>query len=158
MRRGWLGFVVAMVLFAPAIAYPCGEKAGACDWFNPHVTFSLTESKEGLTLSSVVQGCPGKRAAHQDRLEAEIARAAKGETCEGCPFGVKGLSFAVERTELGMLVRISGPQDQLAEFRKRFEAKMAARKDGPAHQGCPCSKAARKSQASGPGSVQTCGD
>lgn len=147
------------VWFAPGLAYPCGESEhGPCDWLNPAVTYTLTETKDGLVLASVVQGCPRKRLAHQERVEAEIARARKGEACDGCPFGVRDLSFAFERTDLGAVVRIAGPKSRLDEFKKRFEAKMAAR--GPAGEGCRCAKktGARDASRFGPQPASTCGD
>lgn len=160
MKNGWIAVAAAAAVWlAPGMAFPCGAGGGgSCDWFNPHVTFALAEGTDGLELSSVVQGCAGMRVAHQDRIEAEIARAGKGEACDGCPFGVKGLTFSVERTDLGALVRITGPKDRLAEFRKRFDAKMAARQDGSSPGGCGCGRAARKGEGSGPGFAPTCGD
>ncbi len=153
-----IGLSIALVVGAwlvPATAYPCGGGGqGSCDWHNPHVTFTLAETEDGLALSSVVQGCAGMRATHQDRIEAEVARAAKGEACEGCPFGVQGLSYAVERTDLGVVVRVTGPKDRLGEFKKRFEAKMAARDQAPGGGGCGCRKEARSGPKSGP----MCGD
>ncbi len=159
--RGWSVAIALVSWLAPAAAYPCGGSGeGSCDWFNPHVTFTLSEAEDGLALSSVVQGCAGMRAAHQDRIEAEIARAGKGSACEACPFGVPGLSFALERTDLGVLVRITGPKDRLAEFRQRFDAKMAARQEGTSGGGCGCARAARAGSQgrSGPESAPTCGD
>lgn len=161
MKTVLTAMIVAAAWLAPGVAYPCGESgAGSCDWFHPKVTFTLSEAEDGLALSSVVQGCAGMRAAHQDRLEAEIARAGKGEACEGCPFGVQGLSFSLERTDLGTLVRIAGPKDRLAEFQKRFDAKMAARQEGASEGGCGCARAARTGagRSSGPNSAPTCGD
>lgn len=162
MKTVWTAVIVAATWLAPGVAYPCGESGqGSCDWFNPHVTFALTEVEDGLALSSVVQGCAGMRAAHQDWLEAEIARAGKGEACDRCPFGVQGLSFSLERTDLGALVRIAGPKDRLAEFKSRFDAKMAARQEGPSGGGCGCARAAGtggSGRSSGPGSAPTCGD
>lgn len=161
MRTVLTGVVVVAAWLAPGVAYPCGGSGeGGCDWFNPHVTFTLSEDGDALALSSVVQGCAGMRAAHQDRIEAEIARAGKGSACEGCPFGVQGLSFTLERTDLGVLVRITGPKDRLAEFRQRFDAKMAARQEGGSGGGCGCARAAqaRSKGLSGPESARMCGD
>lgn len=162
MKRMLVTSVTAAAAWlAPGVAYPCGESGqGSCDWFNQKVTFTLSEAEDGLTLSSVVQGCAGMRAAHQDRIAAEIARAGKGEACEGCPFGVEGLSFFLERTDLGTLVRIAGPKDRLAEFQKRFDARMAARQGEPSEGGCGCARAARTGagRSSGPTSAPTCGD
>ncbi len=162
MKSVLTAVLVTVAWLAPGVAYPCGGSGqGSCDWFNPHVTFTLAETADGLALSSVVQGCAGMRAAHQDRIEAEVARAGKGEACEGCPFGVQGLSFSLERTDLGTLVRIKGPKDRLAEFQKRFDARMAAREEGPSEGGCGCARAAGtggSGRSSGPGSAPTCGD
>lgn len=120
------------------LALPCGgEGKGGCDWFNPHVTFSLTEGEDGLVLSTLVEGCEGMRAAHQGKIEEEIAKARRGEACPGCPFGVEGLSYEVERTSFGVVVRIKGPAEKLTEFRNRFEQKMEAREKGGS--GCGCS-------------------
>jgi len=152
MRQILLAAAWMLAVWAPRTAYPCGGSGeGGCDWFNPHVTYSLAEDAGGLTLSSVVQGCPGMRAAHQDRIEAEVARAKNGEACDGCPFGVAGLTFSVERTELGVLVRVVGPKERLAEFRQRYEAKMSARDSGGGG-GCGCERAAK---AHGPSSTST---
>lgn len=155
MRLSHALVVVPLVMALSRVSFAC-EGSGECDWHNPKVTFTLAEDKEGLVLTSVVQGCPGMRAAHQERLEAEIARAKNGKACPGCPFSVDGLSYFFERTELGAIVYIRGPKNLLEEFRKKFDEKIAKRTGQDA--GCPCGGQFKKTEQKGPRPVSTCGD
>ena len=136
-----LAIVLALALFAlPAFAGEgCAMAAkGGCIWNDQKADFSLAAEGDSLILAAVVNGCPGKRAGFQAKLADELGGAAKGTACEGCPFGVKDLALKAENTELGATVTVTGPADKRAEFQKRFEAKMEARKTAADSSGCGC--------------------
>jgi hypothetical protein len=109
-----------------------------CIWTDGKVDFALAEDGDALKLAAVVNGCAGKRAAFQKKLTDELAQDAAGKGCSGCPFSVQGLTFTAENTDLGATVKVSGPADKRAEFKTRYEAKMAARKAPAAEGGCGC--------------------
>ena len=135
MRRYLAPFLFVAALW-PVAVWSCPD--GGCDWDNPNVTFTLTEENGALSLSSVVQGCQGMRMAHQETMAREIEKARKGETCDECPFGVQGLLFKLEKTELGVLVKIEGPKEKLALFKDRFDRKLRASGAGGDGKSCGC--------------------
>jgi hypothetical protein len=123
---------------AQAKAGGCGGDQGGCIWGDAKAEFALAEQGDALTLAVVVNGCGGKRAAFQKKLADELARDAAGGGCSQCPFSVPGLSFKAENTDLGATVKVTGPADKRAEFKARYEKKIAARKDAPTPGGCGC--------------------
>jgi hypothetical protein len=145
LRMTWFATLMALVFMSTAAYADCGscggDKAdGACVWMNKMVDFSLAEEGDKLLLASVVNGCPGKRARHQDKFEADIAKGKTGTCCPSCPFALKDLAFEFTRTELGATVAITGPADKRAEFKKLYEAKIAARATAGDTGGCGCDK------------------
>ncbi|NOZ00671.1 MAG: hypothetical protein GXP54_02120 [Deltaproteobacteria bacterium] len=134
MKTRYMSLVLGaaiITLSSAALALPCGEGMGSCPWSNDHVDFKLTDKADTLTLTTTVQGCASMRAAHQDMIAEKIAKATKGEACcDACPFAAKGLKYKLEKTDLGTIVTITGPAESRAEFKKLFNAKMAARKAG----------------------------
>jgi hypothetical protein len=129
---------LALAWTLPALAGPgCGmADKGGCIWGDQKASFSLADKDDTLLLAAVVEGCAGKRAGFQKRLAAEIDGAKKGTSCKECPFGIEGLSFAAEKTELGSTVVISGPKEKRDAFKAAYEAKLAAIKAAPAGSGC----------------------
>ena len=111
---------------------------GGCVWTDQKASYTLTEKDSNLFLAAVVDGCAGKRAGYQARLASELDQAKAGTSCTDCPFGIKGLTFATENSEIGATVTISGPKDKLDAFQTRFDAKMESRKTAPDTSGCGC--------------------
>lgn len=151
LRFTWSATLMALIFLSTAAYADCGscgggkakagEPGGHCVWMDTMVDFSLAEEGDKLLLASVVNGCPGKRARHQDKFEADIATGKTGTCCESCPFALKGLAFEFARTELGATVAITGPADKRAEFKRLYDAKIAARATAGDTGGCGCSKA-----------------
>jgi|GEM_PF-2709104 len=116
----------------------CGGDKGGCIWGDTKAEFALAEEGDALKLAVVVNGCPGKRAAFQQKLADELARDANGGGCSSCPFSVTGLAFKAENTDLGAIVLVTGPADKRAEFKTRYQKKIADRSSAPAEGGCGC--------------------
>ena len=123
-----------------AVAKDCAMhgKAG-CPFMNPKASFNVSEKDGKLVVTAVTHGCAGMRAAFQDSIEECIARAKAGKAGKDCPFGVKGIKTVIERTELGATLTVTGPDKARAEFKKRLDAKLAARAASPrGHDDCGC--------------------
>ena len=127
----------------------CDGIKGGCIWTDTKADFALADEGDALKLAAVVNGCAGKRAAFQQKLADELVRDAAGGGCQQCPFSVQGLTFKAENTDLGATVKVTGPADKRAEFKTRYEKKIAERKataaapaaaPAPTAGGCGCGK------------------
>lgn len=107
-----------------------------CVWSWEGVKWTLLEKDGAIVAQAVVPGCSKRSMAVRTSIAAQIPKCKdRACGCEGCSFGVAGVSLEVKNEAKALFVTATGPADRLAAFKADMEKKMAAF-SGDAACGC----------------------
>ena len=98
-----------------------------CIWSWEGVNWTLLEKDGAIVAQAVVPGCGGRSMAIRTSMAAQIPKCKDGACgCEGCSFGVPGVSLEVKNEAKALFVTATGPADKLAAFKADMEKKIAS--------------------------------
>ncbi len=140
MRRTIFTLAITLAFVFASNAYACDKEGkGGCAFKSGKATKVLADIEGGLTLTFELKGTAEEIAAFADKIIAKVKGCQEG-TCKCkkkgkvCPFDIKGLATEFAKTEKGLIVTVKADAETLKTFKEKWEAKMAAHKDG----GCGC--------------------